>query len=265
MFTGIALGSIVGMLLGLTGAGGGVLAVPVLMLGLGMSMTEATPVALIAVGSAAWLGGLAGLRQGLVRYRAALLMACLGALSAPVGVSLAHRLSPAVLVAVFCAVLCLIAFRMLGAASAGAHDPESGHLDRNCMINPATGRFRWNLRCSTTLAATGSLAGLFTGMLGVGGGFLIVPAFRQYSDLTMAASAATSLAVIALVSSTTVLGSLLGGAEISALGWVFIAATGVGMIAGRSVAIRIPGRWLQIGFAGAVLLVATVWLAKTFF
>jgi uncharacterized protein len=104
MFIGILLGSLVGALLGLTGAGGGVLAVPALMLGLGLSMTDAVPVALIAVGGAAWLGGLAGLRQGLVRYKAALLMAVLGTVCAPAGVWLAHRLPasvvpPALLVA----------------------------------------------------------------------------------------------------------------------------------------------------------------------
>jgi len=64
----------VGLALGMTG-GGGVLAVPALVLGLGYSLPEAAPVALVAVGVSAFLGGLDGLRRGLVRYKAALLMA----------------------------------------------------------------------------------------------------------------------------------------------------------------------------------------------
>ena len=86
------LGTLVGLVLGLTGAGGGVLAVPALMLGLGMSLTDATPVSLVAVGAAASLGAAVGLRNRQVRYRAALLMSGLGILTAPIGVWLAHHL-----------------------------------------------------------------------------------------------------------------------------------------------------------------------------
>ena len=265
MFIGILLGTLVGTLLGLTGAGGGVLAVPALMLGLGLSMTEAVPVALIAVGGAAWLGGLAGLRRGQVRYKAALLMAVLGTVCAPAGVWLAHRLPSRLLVVLFCIVMLLIAVRMLAPLIGGGRGGRAGALERNCMLDPSTGRFSWDLRCSATLAGIGGVAGLFTGMLGVGGGFLIVPAFRQFSDLTMRASAATSLAVIALVSTATVLGSLLGGARIPGVGWVFIAATGAGMVAGRHFSPRIPEQWLQTGFALLVLLVAFAWLGRTLF
>ena len=265
MLIGILLGALVGTLLGLTGAGGGVLAVPALMLGLGLSMTDAVPVSLIAVGGAAWLGGLAGLRQGLVRYRAALLMAVLGAACAPVGVWLAHRLPARLLVVLFCVVMLVIAARMLAPLIAKGRGTKAVGGNRNCMLNPSTGRFSWNLRCSVTLAGIGGAAGLFTGMLGVGGGFLIVPAFRQFSELTMRASAATSLAVIAPVSTTTVLGSLLGGTRIPGVGWVFIAATAGGIVAGRHFSSRIPEQWLQTGFALLVLLVAVAWLARTLF
>ncbi|MDO9600339.1 MAG: sulfite exporter TauE/SafE family protein [Azoarcus sp.] len=259
------LGTLVGLVLGLTGAGGGVLAVPALMLGLGMNLTDATPVSLIAVGAAASLGAVAGLRNRQVRYRAALLMAGLGILSAPLGIWLAHRLQQTLLVVIFCTIMLLIAARMLHQArTAHGTDGEPQPGSRACALDPKTGRFRWNTRCSATLAGIGSVAGLFTGMLGVGGGFLIVPAFRQFSDLTMQAAAATSLAVIALVSTTTVIGTLLHGGQINLLGWTFIVTTGVGMLIGRILATRIPGRWLQAGFGVVVLLVAVAWLARLF-
>ena len=259
------LGTLVGLVLGLTGAGGGVLAVPALMLGLGMSLTDATPVSLVAVGAAASLGAAVGLRNRQVRYRAALLMSGLGILTAPIGVWLAHHLPQTLLVVIFCALMLLIAVRMLQQVL--PHRSSDGGPRQeavNCMLNPETGRFRWNTRCSVTLAGIGGVAGLFTGMLGVGGGFLIVPAFRQFSDLTMQAASATSLAVIALVSTSTVIGTLLHGGQISRVGWAFIVTTGVGMLIGRALAIWIPGRWLQTGFGMVVLLVAVVWLVRLF-
>ncbi|AVA35862.1 sulfite exporter TauE/SafE family protein [Cupriavidus metallidurans] len=266
MLLSVCLGAAIGAVLGLTGAGGGVLAVPALMLGLGMTMTGAAPVALIAVGAGAMIGSVTGLRQGLVRYKAAILMACFGSLCAPIGVWLAHRLPATMLVLVFCAVMLLIAARMLSQTlRTTQQDVNAACLTRRCVVDPETGRFRWNQRCLTTLIGIGSVAGLFTGMLGVGGGFLIVPAFRQFSNMTMQASTATSLAVIALVSSSTVAGTLLGGVRIPAVGWVFIAATVAGMLVGRSLAGRLPAKWLQVGFALIVLLVALVWLARILF
>lgn len=263
MATALALGGLIGLVLGLTGAGGGVLAVPALTLGLGLSMTAAAPISLIAVGAASALAALAALRAGLVRYRAALLMAALGIASAPCGVWLAHRLPQTVLVGLFCSLMLGVALRMalqVRARRRGQAEP----VPRRCMLDPATGRFRWNLRCSATLAGIGAVAGLFTGMLGVGGGFLIVPAFRQFSDLSMQASSATSLAVIALVSSVTAAGTLVHGARIPPAGLAFILATGAGMLLGRRLAGRIEADWLQLGFALSVLAVALVWLAKTF-
>ncbi|HEV7817144.1 MAG TPA: sulfite exporter TauE/SafE family protein [Janthinobacterium sp.] len=261
MFLGILLGAGVGALLGLTGAGGGVLAVPALMLGLGMDMGHAAPVALTAVGTAAIVGSTDGLRRGLVRYKAALLMAGLGALFAPAGVWLAHRLPSVLLITLFCGVMLLIAARMLMQVWAG----ERGQLalECNCMLNPSTGKLRWNARCALTLAGIGSMAGLLTGMLGIGGGFLIVPALRRFSNLTMQYTTATSLAVIALVSSATVAGTLAAGAHFGLAGWLFVAASAAGMVCGRALATRLPGRWLQIGFAFSVLSVALLWLWKT--
>lgn len=82
----------------------------------------------------------------------------------------------------------------------------------------------------------------------------------QFSELSLQAAAATSLAVIAQVSSFTVAGTLLHGARIPAVGWIFIGSTGLGMLAGRRVAHRLPAHWLQIAFALLILAVASYWL-----
>ena len=77
----LLLGLTVGVILALTGAGGGILAVPLLVFGAGLSMAEAGPIGLLAVGLAATLGAVMGLKNGTVRYKAALLIATAGIIS----------------------------------------------------------------------------------------------------------------------------------------------------------------------------------------
>ncbi len=100
-------------------------------------------------------------------------------------------------------------------------------------------------------------------MLGVGGGFLIVPGVRQFSNLGMHGIVATSLAVITLISAGTVTGTLLRGATIAPSSWWFIGATVVGLIVARRFAPRIPANALQWGFAILASLVSVMLLVKT--
>ncbi|MFI7962281.1 TSUP family transporter, partial [Acinetobacter baumannii] len=69
-----------------------------------------------------------------------------------------------------------------------------------CQVNPSTGRFIWNFKTGGVLASIGIIAGLLTGMLGVGGGFVIVPALRKVTNLDMHSIVATSLMIIFLIS-----------------------------------------------------------------
>ncbi|HEX7638057.1 MAG TPA: sulfite exporter TauE/SafE family protein, partial [Burkholderiaceae bacterium] len=71
MLLAAALGAVVGLLLALTGAGGGILAVPLLVFGLHLGVARAAPIGLIAVGLSAAIAAALGLRAGIVRYRAA--------------------------------------------------------------------------------------------------------------------------------------------------------------------------------------------------
>src|SRR3546814_4068765 len=87
------LGALIGLVMGMTGAGGGILAVPALVVGLGFSMTAATPVALMAVGISAMVGALDGLSKKIVRYKAAALMAVLGSMMSHAGIHLTDRKS----------------------------------------------------------------------------------------------------------------------------------------------------------------------------
>ena len=83
----LLLGGVVGLIVGLSGAGGGVIAVPLLVFGLNLPVRDAAPVGLIAVGIAAGIGAALGLLRGIVRYRAAALIGVCGIVMAPAGMS----------------------------------------------------------------------------------------------------------------------------------------------------------------------------------
>ena len=182
MLISVGLGLIVGVILALTGAGGGVLAVPLLVFGVGLGVAEAGPIGLLAVGMAAALGAVFGLKAGTVRYKAALLMAGTGMLS-PLGIWLANRVDNRWLSILFAIVLLLVAYRTFRQA----HDlPKRAEqiADRTppCVRDSDNGRFIWTTRCAGVLALSGSVTGLLSGLLGVGGGFVLVPALQRYSD-----------------------------------------------------------------------------------
>jgi uncharacterized membrane protein YfcA len=207
------LGSLVGIVLGLTGAGGSIFAVPLLVFGLGWSLSQATPVALLAVCTAAASGTLAGWRSGLIARRAALLAGALGSLAAPLGLALAARLPQRALAGAFALVMTIVALRMLRQASrtpdeAGVvrGDPASS-AERGaavCRIDEATSRLRWTRSCAVVLGASGAATGVLSGALGVGAGFVIVPTLRAVTELSMPACVATSLMTITLVSAAAV-------------------------------------------------------------
>ncbi len=263
MMAGLLLGLAVGAVLGLTGAGGGIFAVPALVFGLEMEIRQAAPLALLAVGAAAGLGALQGLRQGVVRYRAAVMLALAGALTAPLGLMLAHRLPAAWLSVLFAAIMLVVAYRMYrGSRAVASQTGETA--PRACRISAQTGRFVWTPRTAVTLGGIGLVSGLFTGMLGVGGGFIIVPALAHFSELRMQSIVATSLMVIALLSAVTVSIAWGQGMAMDAPAWAFLAAAVAGMGAGRLVSNRIPAAALQQLFALACVAVAAMMVWRSF-
>lgn len=247
----VLLGGFIGAILALTGAGGGIIAVPVLIFGLGLSMNQAAPIALLAVGLSASIGALLGLRQRVVRYRAAAAIAAVGVAVAPLGISIAQRVPNAPLALAFAVVLMGTCLRMLHEAIRGSGNSQQSKKRESmaCVLNPVGGRLRWTLPCFRALTFTGLLSGMLSGLLGVGGGFVIVPALTRCTNLDTKSITATSLAVIALVSS----GSVVGAALTSTLNWQigipFAAGAVLGLIGGRHVADHLAGPRLQQAFS----------------
>ena len=103
----LLLGLFVGFVLAITGAGGAILSLPLLVFFLNLNMIDAAPISLMAITLSAGLAAILGLRLGIVRYKAATLLASFGVLCAPLGVMAAHQLPEKSLAILFSVVLLL--------------------------------------------------------------------------------------------------------------------------------------------------------------
>ncbi|GAA4015678.1 sulfite exporter TauE/SafE family protein [Actimicrobium antarcticum] len=262
MVTILLLGFTVGIILALTGAGGGILAVPLLVFGAGLSMAEAGPIGLLAVGLAATLGAVMGLRNGTVRYKAALLISVTGIVCSPIGLWLAQRTPNRPLTILFACVLLFVAWRVFRKSRTSGERAANDQRIPPCQIDTVRGKLIWTVPCARALAVAGVAAGGLSGLLGVGGGFVMVPALQRYTDLATQSILATSLAVIALVSMSGVVASTLSGHLQWAVALPFSGGALAGMVAGRLVATRLSGPHLQKGFAVVSALVAVALLIR---
>jgi len=261
------LGVLTGLVLGLTGAGGSIFAVPLLMAGLGWTLTQAVPVALLAVAASAALGTYIAWHKSYVRYKTAGLMAGAGMLTSPLGLKASTALPQTALSILFALVLVAVAIRMFLRASrvpeeaavvraAVAGDGSHAH-GPICRLNANTGRIIWTRPCALMISAIGLVTGFLSGLLGVGGGFVIVPSLRAFTELSMHSAVATSLMAIALTSLGTVAGAVLLGRDLPWLIAVpFVIGALLGMTGGRWLAPYIAGARLQEVFAILMLLVA---------
>lgn len=271
LLTSILLGACTGVVLALTGAGGTIIAVPLLIFGLHLVIAEAAPIALLAVCLSSAAGALFAHRQGKVRYRAAGFIAITGVMTAPAGIWLAQKLPNVPLTILFALVLLYVAVDMLrqskrqnDQAIAGIPDCRPRTSSIPCQLEYAGGRLIWTWPCARALAFSGAIAGFLSGLLGVGGGFAIVPALKKATDLPMQSILATSLAVIALISLIGVtFAAILGG-----MNWTialpFSAGALTGMLTGRIFAARLTGPKLQQGFAVVAMGVSAGMIIRLF-
>lgn len=221
-------GLAIGGLLGLTGAGGGILAVPALMASQGWTVAQAAPVGLLAVTLSALVGTFEGLFKKIVRYRAALWIALISIPSARYGVHLGGIISPVWLTLAFSLVMLVVAYRIF-------FKKVNDHTGVLCKVNQTTGRLIWNMKTALSLGAIGVVAGLLTGLLGVGGGFVIVPALSKVTDLDMRSIVATSLMIIFLIGGVSISAHILDGFQYPvSVTLTFVLACMAGMLIGRS-------------------------------
>jgi len=237
MITALLLGAGIGVALGVLGGGGSIITLPVLVYAAGVPAVEAVGMSLAVVGTTSLVGGALNLRKGLVHTKAAALFSTTGVVGALAGAQLTHLVPSAVLLLTFAALMVAIATLML--LRSGRPKPKPGTV---C---------KWP-RC----AATGLGVGVLTGFLGVGGGFLIVPAMVIFGRLATKTAIGTSLVVIAVNSFAGLFAHLQKTDFDWAIAAMFTAVALVGMFVGLRFANRVSGERLNRWFAWFVLAVA---------
>ena len=238
----LVAGAVVGLALGALGGGGSVLAVPVLIHVLGFTPVAATTASLVIVTATSVTALAAHAREENVSWRTGSLFAAAGILPAMLTGVLAVRVPDAVLTSAFAVIAMVAALRMLRPASVVEGE-------RQVRAVPA--------------AAAGAGLGAVTGFLGVGGGFLAVPALVGVLGLRMRLAVGTSLLVIT-INSLAALAVRTGTAD--GLDWSVIApfagAAILGAWDGKRLAARVSGGLLQRVFAVVLLAVAAFMLIE---
>lgn len=262
----LIFGALVGFSLGLTGGGGALFAVPLLTYGLGLPAHEAVGVSLVSVGATSFVGFLQRSRRGLVEFPTGLLFAFAGMMGAPCGSWLSLRVSETALLGMFAVLMLMIAahlWRKAGDRTARLPILSDEAAGPTCRRDP-TGKLFLTSRCAALLASIGLLTGILSGLFGVGGGFIIVPALVLFSGMGIQRAIGTSLLVIALVSVSGTLSHLAAGRDLSlATAGLFTVGSVGGLFVGSWLGQRLAGPALQRFFAAAIVLVAVYVIVRT--
>lgn len=225
--------ALIGLSLGLTGAGGSIITLPVLVYLAGLPPGDAVGLSLFVVGSAALVGGLQRFRAGEFHLKAAVLFAVSGMAGAAMGARLTPLVTGRALMIIFAVLMLAVALNMLlGNAPEAAATPECRPL-----------------RC----LAAGLGVGVLTGFIGVGGGFLLMPALVRFARLPLRMATGTSLAVIAFNSLAGFLSHYGESPPRWTLAMVFAVIAAVGVLTGSVLSSKVPVARLRQAFAVMVL------------
>jgi uncharacterized protein len=264
-------GMLVGLALGLTGGGGSIFAIPLLVYGLNMAPQDAITLSLATVSAVALTGAISAARSNLIEYRVGLIFATLGLLAAPFGVVIANTLDPRLIMVIFALLMMIVAISMWLKASRSPDSasilratlglPVSENSGPPCRYSPASSKMRLTAPCSAMLGLTGLLTGILSGLFGVGGGFIIVPALTIITQLSIQRAVATSLFVITLIGASGFAAAMLSDRSFDgAIALPFLGGGIVGMLLGQKIGNYLSGPTLQKVFAALMILVAAVTL-----
>lgn len=262
----VVAGLLIGLSLGALGGGGSILAVPVLVYALGQTAGQATTGSLVVVGVTSAIGGLTAYRAGNVMLGRGVSFGAVAILGAVGGAKASALVSDEVLLGAFAALMLLVAVLMTvrQVRSRGA-EPSVGALhvavdDPIISFNPT-----FTCRCPQALQVliSATVVGLLTGFLGVGGGFLVVPALVLALSMPMEYAAGTSLVVITLTSlSALVVRAGVGATPDWAPVLVLTVVSALGAVVGARIADLVSTKRLSIAFTVLVLVVATYTAAR---
>ena len=233
----MALAVAIGLSLGILGSGGSIVTLPVLVYVAGIPPKAAVGMSMGIVGATSLFGAFIQLRRANIDIKAALIFASTGMIGALIGSTGTHLMPKHVLMLLFAVLMMVVGSLMLRTAPIKSKATQ-------CRVP----------RC----LAVGLAVGVLTGFLGVGGGFLIVPALVLSAGMETRKAGGTSLAVIALNSTAGLIGQLRYTRVDWHLLWQFLVFAIVGIVAGIAVAHRMRDNILRRMFAMALVILALV-------
>lgn len=242
MTTALSLGLFVGIVLGVVGGGGSIIAVPALVYGVGMSPAEAIPTSLLVVGISSLAALLPRLRGG-INWPVVLMVGAAGIPAAWAGTAAGRLLDPNILMLAFAVIMVTAGIRML---------MRTTETEGSCSTGPNRA-FR---SCAPKALGVGVLVGFLTGLLGVGGGFLITPALTVLLGLRMKQAVGSSLAIIVINSAAGFSAHATG----FTIDWPHVLAFAVPAILGSLFAARLArhlnDKHIRVSFAVLIFAVA---------
>lgn len=261
----LVAGALIGLSLGALGGGGSILAVPVLF-ALGQTPTQATTGSLVIVGVTSLAGAVTAHRAGNVLLARGVTVGAVATGGAVAGARASAAVPEPVLMAAFAVLLLVVAGLMVARQWRNRGAPAGAHAARPQLDDPII-TFSPTFMCQCPRAfkvlVTATAVGLLTGFLGVGGGFLVVPALVLALALPMGYAAGTSLVVITITSTTAL--ATRAGTGLSPDWWLVAALTltaVAGSIAGARLAARTDTRRLTVAFTALVVAVAAYTAAR---
>ena len=254
------LGFVIGLVVGALGGGGSILAVPVLVFAAGQDPKAATSTSLLLVGTASIIGVVSHWRAGRVRVRTGVLFGVCSIGGSVAGSALNHRMDPDILLLAFSALISVAAWRMFTGCPSCTQSGERAQLALGAGYSAGAAstvtKTRVDALTILTILAAGTLVGFLTGLFGVGGGFIIVPALTLLLRFSMPEAIGTSLLIVGIT--TTI--ALATRVTTSGIDWgvtlpFTLAAVG-GVLAGGRIADRIDAEKSLRWFAALLLAVA---------
>ncbi|WP_372736820.1 TSUP family transporter [Nocardioides sp.] len=256
----VAAGALIGLSLGALGGGGSILAVPALVYLLDQSPAQATTGSLVVVGVTALIGAVTAQRAGNVLLGRGVAFGIVAIGGAAAGAKAASHIAPDILLAAFAALMLLVAGVMVNRQVRDGRGTAARHTARATLDDPII-TFSPTFTCACPRALkvvlTATAVGLLTGFLGVGGGFLVVPALVLALALPVEFAAGTSLVVITITSAAALLVRSGSG---SSPDWgpvlVLTIASALAAIAGARLAGRLNTDRLLLAFTALLIAVA---------
>jgi uncharacterized protein len=237
----IVLALLIGLSLGTLGSGGSIITMPVLVYVAGVPAQRAVGMSLVIVGVTAAIGSWMQARRLGIELRAAAVFSATGLAGAFLGAKLTHLVSAAALMTGFALLMIAAGIRLRRPARPA-----------DLVRSPSAAR----------QVVAGAALGVLTGFLGVGGGFLIMPALVLLAGLDMKRAVPTSLAVIAVNAA----GGLAGQLRYVDLDWpvtlAVLAPALIGMCAGTAIAARLSADRLRVAFAVVIIALGGAVLAR---